>query len=196
MPDGGARSRSCCTRYGGPRDSSESGHGTKPGSGRALSRAEHPELSCPARRTDSHAAGRCRSPSGNAPLDRGSGRGILISETRYPLRIAIASILQESNTFSPVNTRYADFNPVFGRDASVRHEGKLTEMGGFIHVLKKARVEIVPVCAAWAITANRLVRPDFERLTKTNSKTISAARRPTGCCSPCMAHRPPRARTM
>ena len=55
------------------------------------------------------------------------------------MRIAIASILQESNTFSPVNTHYADFNPVFGRDASVRYEGKLTEMGGFIHVLKKAR---------------------------------------------------------
>jgi microcystin degradation protein MlrC len=80
------------------------------------------------------------------------------------LRIAIASMLQESNTFSPVRTRYEDFSPVFGRDAFLRHEGKLTEMGGFIDVLKKARAEILPVCAAWAITANRLVRPDFERL--------------------------------
>ena len=45
------------------------------------------------------------------------------------LNIAIASILQESNTFSPVMTRYEDFSPVFGRKAFVRHEGKLTEMG-------------------------------------------------------------------
>jgi len=79
-------------------------------------------------------------------------------------RIAVASILQETNTFSPVATRYEDFTPVFGRDAYLRHEGKLTEMGGFIDVLKKTRAEIVPVCAAWAITANRLVRADFERL--------------------------------
>ena len=32
-------------------------------------------------------------------------------------------------------------------------------------MLRKSSVEIVPVCAAWAITANRLVRADFERLT-------------------------------
>jgi microcystin degradation protein MlrC len=80
------------------------------------------------------------------------------------LRIAISSIQQESNTFSPVVTHYENFNPVFGREAYLRHEGKLTEMGGFIDVLKKARAQIVPVCAAWAITANRLVRADFERL--------------------------------
>jgi microcystin degradation protein MlrC len=80
------------------------------------------------------------------------------------MRIAIASMLQESNTFSPVATHYEDFNPVFGRDAYVRHAGKLTEMGGFIDVLKKARATVVPVCAAWAITANRLLHADFERL--------------------------------
>jgi len=80
------------------------------------------------------------------------------------LRIAIASILQESNTFSPVYTRYEDFTPVFGKAVLERHRGKLTEMGGFLHVLDRARVEVAPVCAAWAITANRLLRPDFEKL--------------------------------
>jgi microcystin degradation protein MlrC len=80
------------------------------------------------------------------------------------VKIAVAAILQESNTFSPVFTRYDDFTPVYGRDALRRHEGKLTEMGGFIDVLRKARVEIAPVCAAWAITANRLLRPDFKKL--------------------------------
>jgi len=80
------------------------------------------------------------------------------------MKIAIASILQESNTFSPVYTRYDDFSPVFGEDALRRHEGKLTEMGGFIDILRSAPVDIAPVCAAWAITANRLLRPDFELL--------------------------------
>jgi microcystin degradation protein MlrC len=80
------------------------------------------------------------------------------------VRIAIASVLQESNTFSPVLTRYEDFNPVFGEAALERHTGKLTEMGGFISVLSEARATMAPVCAAWAITANRLVRGDFDRL--------------------------------
>ncbi len=80
------------------------------------------------------------------------------------MRIAIASMLQESNTFSPVQTHYNDFSPVFGAAAYERHAGKLTEMGGFIDVLRTTHAEIVPVCAAWAITANRLVRADFEKL--------------------------------
>lgn len=80
------------------------------------------------------------------------------------MKIAIASILQESNTFSPVATRYEDFSPVFGKDALRRHEGKLTEMGGFIDILRKSKVEILPLCAAWAITANRLIRADFLKL--------------------------------
>jgi len=81
------------------------------------------------------------------------------------VKIAIASILQESNTFSPVRTRYADFSPVFGAAAYERHAGKLTEMGGFLDVLEAAGASIEPICAAWAITANRLVRADFLRLT-------------------------------
>lgn len=82
------------------------------------------------------------------------------------MSIAIASILQESNTFSPVMTRYEDFSPVFGQQAFARHEGKLTEMGGFIDVLKKAGAAVAPVCAAWAITANRLDRAGYEQLVK------------------------------
>ncbi len=73
-------------------------------------------------------------------------------------------MLQESNTFSPVYTHYADFDPVFGNAVLARHEGKLTEMGGFIDVLRGAGAVIRPVCAAWAITANRLIRADFERI--------------------------------
>ncbi|MCC6587670.1 MAG: M81 family metallopeptidase [Bryobacterales bacterium] len=91
------------------------------------------------------------------------------------MRIAIASILQESNTFSPVYTRYDDFSPVFGREAFDRHQGKLTEMGGFIEVLKKQGVEIIPVCAAWAITANRLLKPDFQKLVDCFVQFLSAA---------------------
>jgi len=91
---------------------------------------------------------------------------------------AIASILQESNNFSPVMTRYEDFSPVFGNEALERHRGKLTEMGGFIDVLTKARRKIQPVCAAWAITANRMLSDDFARLAAGFLKHLEAAGRP------------------
>lgn len=81
------------------------------------------------------------------------------------MKIAVAAILQESNNFSPVPTTYDDFNPVFGPAVLLRHTGKLTEMGGFLDILSATpNVEIAPVCAAWAITANRLRKPDFTRL--------------------------------
>jgi len=88
------------------------------------------------------------------------------------MRIAIASILQESNTFSPVATRYEDFSPVLGTDALKRHDGKLTEMGGFLDILRKSKADIVPLCAAWAITANRLDRLGFQRLSREFEKRL------------------------
>ncbi len=91
------------------------------------------------------------------------------------MAVAIASMLQEANTFSPVMTRYEDFTPVFGRAALERHQGKMTEMGGFIEVLTKGRKQIAPVCAAWAITANRLVRADFDRLMNEFAGSLAAA---------------------
>lgn len=97
---------------------------------------------------------------------------------RGDVAIAIASLLQESNTFSPVYTRYADFSPVFGQAAFDRHAGKLTEMGGFIDVLTRARKAIAPVGAGWAITANRLLRDDFHRLMEQYSRALAALPKP------------------
>ena len=77
-------------------------------------------------------------------------------------------------------TRYEDFTPVFGHAALERHRGKMTEMGGFIEVLTKARKQIAPVCAAWAITANRLLRADFERLVNDFRYHLAAAGKPEG----------------
>jgi microcystin degradation protein MlrC len=93
--------------------------------------------------------------------------------------VAIAGILQESNTFSPVKTRYQDFSPVFGETALERHRGKATEMGGFIEVLSAARVRIAPVCAAWAITAGRMIRRDYDRLAGEFERHLARVRRPT-----------------
>ncbi|MFN0169035.1 MAG: M81 family metallopeptidase [Bryobacteraceae bacterium] len=96
------------------------------------------------------------------------------------MAIAIASILQESNTFSPVYTHYEDFSPVFGQAALDRHRGKLTEMGGFIETLEKAGKRIAPVGAAWAITANRLLRDDFARLVDDLCRHLADLPKPEG----------------
>jgi microcystin degradation protein MlrC len=93
------------------------------------------------------------------------------------MKIAVGSILQESNTFSPVLTRYDDFSPVFGDAVLKRHRGKLTEMGGFLDVLEKVRnIRVAPVCAAWAITANRLVAADLRRLEREFATRLRAHR--------------------
>src|SRR5439155_24170110 len=89
-------------------------------------------------------------------------------------------MLQEANTFSPVMTRYEDFTPVFGHAALERHRGKMTEMGGFIEALTKARKQIAAVCAAWAITANRHLRAEFERLVNDFRSHLAAAGKPEG----------------
>jgi len=97
----------------------------------------------------------------------------------HAMTVAIAGILQESNTFSPVKTRYQDFSPVFGEAALERHRGKATEMGGFIDVLSAARGRVAPVCAAWAITAGRMVRREFDRLAGEFEEHLARVRRPT-----------------
>jgi len=96
------------------------------------------------------------------------------------MRVPIASMMQESNTFSPVMTRYEDFNPVFGPAALERHQGRLTEMGGFLAVLEAAGKSAAPICAAWSITANRLVRRDFERLADEFASHLAAIPDPEG----------------
>ncbi|MGH7248233.1 MAG: M81 family metallopeptidase, partial [Pseudomonadota bacterium] len=96
------------------------------------------------------------------------------------MSIAIASIMQESNTFSPVPTCYEDFTPVFAHAALERHLGKMTEMGGFLSILAKSRKQVAPVCAAWAITANRLRRADFTRLMDEFASHLEAVKQPEG----------------
>ena len=94
------------------------------------------------------------------------------------MSVAVASIMQESNTFSPVPTRYHDFSPVFGREALDKHRGKLTEMGGFLAELDERGVKAEPICAAWAITAGRMVRADFDRLTAEFADRLGRAKPP------------------
>ena len=60
----------------------------------------------------------------------------------------IARFQHETNTFSPIPTPLAAFNPLWGQDAYRDQENAQTAMGAFIQIAKQEHVEIVtPVCA-------------------------------------------------
>ena len=60
----------------------------------------------------------------------------------------IARFQHETNTFSPIPTPLAAFNPFWNRDAYQDQENARTAMGAFIEIAKQENVEIItPVCA-------------------------------------------------
>ena len=80
------------------------------------------------------------------------------------MRIGIGYLLQETNTFSPVETGWDDFGLVEGGDVVDRWAGTQTEIGGFLDVLGDAGHDVVPLFAGWAMTAGRLSAATFEGL--------------------------------
>ncbi len=96
------------------------------------------------------------------------------------MAIAVASIVQESNDFSPLKTRYEDFGLVFEEDVIRRHEGAFTEMGGFLSVLSQARRKVEPLCSGWAVTAGRMLRADYQRLARAYLQKLASVARPQG----------------
>jgi microcystin degradation protein MlrC len=94
------------------------------------------------------------------------------------MAIAIGSIVQESNDFSPVRTRYEDFDFAFGARAVERHKAAFTEMGGFLNVLGKSSRKVAPLFAGWAVTAGHVRRQDFARLLSDFEKSLAGVGRP------------------
>lgn len=80
------------------------------------------------------------------------------------MRIAIGSLLQETNTFSPKRTRRADFQIHHGQALLEASRTEQTEVHGFIDVLSRNNVEMIPLLGGWAVSSGRIVREDFERL--------------------------------
>ena len=107
------------------------------------------------------------------------------------MAIAVASIVQESNDFSPLKTRYEDFGLVFEEDVIRRHEGAFTEMGGFLSVLSQARRKVEPLCSGWAVTAGRMLRADYQRLAHAYLQKLASVLARRGCCWRCMERRQP-----
>jgi microcystin degradation protein MlrC len=70
-------------------------------------------------------------------------------------RIAVASIIQETNTFSPRPSGLDDFHAQglwLGEEARTRSAGSNTEIAGAIERLESAGVEVIPIIRAWAMS--------------------------------------------
>ncbi len=91
------------------------------------------------------------------------------------MRIGAGYLLQETNTFSPVRTRLADFNFCSGAAAVERWQGTRTELGGFLEALSTAGCETVPLFAGWAVTAGSIGAAEFRRMKEMAEEQIRRA---------------------
>ncbi len=83
------------------------------------------------------------------------------------MRIAIGSIMQESNSFVPFHTTLATFESVYlyrGQEMLTSFGDAHVEVPGFLSVLTAAGIEAVPLIAAHALSGGSLTREAFDKL--------------------------------
>ncbi len=83
------------------------------------------------------------------------------------VRIGVASIIQETNTFARQSCTLADFeaNGVSrGQEITEIYRGTNTEIGGMLEALDRRGATAVPLLRAWAMSSGRLTRPTLVSL--------------------------------
>jgi microcystin degradation protein MlrC len=83
------------------------------------------------------------------------------------LRVGAASIVQETNTFSPVLSTFADFEQqgIFrGADVAKAFAGTNTEVAGALAEVTSTGAEAVPVARAWAMSSGPVTKHALREL--------------------------------
>lgn len=83
------------------------------------------------------------------------------------MKIAIGSLMQETNTFAPVKTTVETFRSyylLYGNELFTGYKDARVEVPGFIDVLREANIEIVPLIAGFAASSGVLTRSTFDLL--------------------------------
>ena len=80
------------------------------------------------------------------------------------MRVAVGSLLQETNTFSPQLTLREHFQLATGTELLAAARREKTEVQGFLDALAAAQIEVVPLLGGWAVSSGRMVRDEFESL--------------------------------
>ena len=92
------------------------------------------------------------------------------------MRIGVASVMQETNTFSVRPCRWEDFTTALGPEAARRLHGTNSEFAGALAALSGLGVEAVPVFYAWAVPSGRVEQATFQRLVGELARTLAGAR--------------------
>lgn len=79
-------------------------------------------------------------------------------------RIGVASVVQETNTFSPRPTVWEDFTVLVGDEAVSSLKRTNTEFAGAFSGLRRMGAEPVPLLAAWALPSGKVTDEAFARL--------------------------------
>lgn len=90
-------------------------------------------------------------------------------------RIAVACIMQESNSFSERQSNYVDFVVETGDAVSTRYRDTNTEIGGFLQGAGEQGFDALPILSAWAIAGGPLEVSSFDRLTGELCRSTIAA---------------------
>ena len=79
-------------------------------------------------------------------------------------KVVVASMMHETNTFSPVPTRLASFRPLSGAAAIEEFEDTNTQLGGFLHVAREIGAEIAVPIAAGAHPSGYVEKRAYEEM--------------------------------
>jgi len=95
-----------------------------------------------------------------------------------PLRVAVASLMQETNTFSPIPTTLDLFRSYYvlrGAELHTGYEGARVEVPAVMAVLREEGIEPVPLIAAYAAAAGPVTRETFDALVGEMEERLRAA---------------------
>ena len=95
-------------------------------------------------------------------------------------RIGVASIVQETNTFSSRPTVWDDFTVLVGDDAPSALRRTNTEFAGAFGSLRRMGAAPVPLLAAWALPSGKVTNRTFDRLANLLDDSLKQAGRLEG----------------
>ncbi|HEV2295425.1 MAG TPA: M81 family metallopeptidase [Tepidisphaeraceae bacterium] len=99
------------------------------------------------------------------------------------MRVGLIALQHESNTFIPTPTTLDDFRRgvlATGQDLLRQYESAHHEVGGFIEGLRTAKIEAVPIFAAWATPSGTVVSEAYRELLQMILRGLDEAGRVDG----------------
>ncbi len=98
------------------------------------------------------------------------------------MKVAVASMMQETNTFSHLRTEYEDFRTAKGEEVYGVDKWKRHSVMGIIETLKDGGIQVVPTFAAIALPGGLIKKEAFEKIVSMIVGGIKEAAPLNGVC--------------